>query len=1353
MRREFDHGRRSLGSIVHAHLALAILAGSVLIAPEVDAQTPIEAGYRDFNFGTVVNDTPTGEKPQSKVWWNDGSWWGILWDPTSSRYEIHKLNTSTQAWTSTNVAADTRSSAKGDALWDGTRLYLAFHVFSNGSQNVSPSQAAQLYRYSYDAGTDQYSLDLGFPVTINSSNSETLVLAKDGTGQLWITWIQSGDVMVNHSVGNDLTWGTPYRLPIQGNDADGDDISSVFSLPGRIGIFWTNQEDEADYFAAHLDGAADNVWQPRETALSDGSLSVADDHISMALDVSGNLYVATKTSLNSTGQPLIYLLRRTPSAVWTRYVLGLVENDHTRPIVQVDEGGTIYVLMASPLGGRERIYMKTSSTSNISFPGGLGTPFISSLSDNTIRNPSGTKQLLTAASDMLVIASDQGTDRYFHNLLAIGGSGPAIASFVPASGVPGNQVTISGSGFTGATSVTFNGVNAPGFIVDSANQIRVNVPATATTGPIRVVTPQGTAVSSANFVIEAAPTIASFTPGSGPPGIEVTVTGTSFVGTTDVRFNGLSTSFTVDGDTQLRANVPGGATTGSISITNGVGTGTSSSSFVVTAPPPVVTFTAVHDARVESGNPTSNYGTGSGNTTLLRVRAGPEIDSYIKFNVSGLSGPVVSAKLRLFCIDDSPDGGRVYATSNNYLGTSTPWTETGIIWNNAPGVGGTILDHKNNVAVNAWVEFDVTPAITGNGTFSLGLTSGLSNIAGYQSKEWANPPQLVVSTAAGSPTIASFTPSSGPPGTVVTITGGNFGTTSAVAFNGVTAAFIIDNNTELRATVPSAASSGPISITNAIGTTASAAIFTVTPPTITGFTPDSGPIGATITITGTQFATVSVVRFAGTAASFVIDSPTQIRATVPVGAASGPISVVNPAGSASSATSFTVILPPTVASFSPASGPPGAQVAITGTQFSIATAVTFNGASASFVIDSPTQLRATVPAGASTGLIGVTNLAGSATSPTAFTVLPSGAPTIADFAPTSGPVGTVVSITGTQFTGTTTVKFNGVASAFTVVGPTQISATVPAGATPGPIAVTNQVGTTSSATDFVVTIPQTTFLPTADARVESANPTSNFGSGAGTRPLLRVRTGPAINSYLKFSVSGLVGPPTQARVRLFCQDESTIGGTIYLVSNDYAGTSTPWTESGLIWNNAPAIGGAALDAKGAVAIGQWVEFDVTPAITGDGIYSFGLTSSTGNIAGYTSRESTTPPELVIGDGAVASLSAGGGSTPVQRAASSDLVIDAESVATIALGPIRPNPFRGEMSFRVDLPRSDRVRLVVFDLMGRRVRTLVEGILDAGAHEFSWDARDDGGARLEAGLYLIQLDTPGFTTRRKAVLAR
>jgi hypothetical protein len=160
-------------------------------------------------------------------------------------------------------------------------------------------------------------------------------------------------------------------------------------------------------------------------------------------------------------------------------------------------------------------------------------------------------------------------------------------------------------------------------------------------------------------------------------------------------------------------------------------------------------------------------------------------------------------------------------------------------------------------------------------------------------------------------------------------------------------------------------------------------------PTISRFDPTSGPVGTSVTITGTNLSGATSVTFNGvSASSFAVDSDGQIRAAVPSGASTGPIRVATPGGTATSSSSFAVDVPaPTISRFDPTSGPVGTSVTITGTNLSGATSVTFNGVSASsFAVDSETMITATVPESASTGPIRVATSGGSATSLTDFTV-------------------------------------------------------------------------------------------------------------------------------------------------------------------------------------------------------------------------------------------------------------------------------------------------------------------------------------------------------------------------------
>ena len=150
----------------------------------------------------------------------------------------------------------------------------------------------------------------------------------------------------------------------------------------------------------------------------------------------------------------------------------------------------------------------------------------------------------------------------------------------------------------------------------------------------------------------------------------------------------------------------------------------------------------------------------------------------------------------------------------------------------------------------------------------------------------------------------------------------------------------------------------------------------------------------------------------------------------------------------------------------PTTGTVGATIQILGTDFTGATAVTFNGTPAPFTIISRTQIQATVPTGSTTGSVKVTIPSGTPTSNKRFRVLPQ----MTSFSPTSGPAGTVVTITGVSLAQTTRIGIGGVSASFTVVDDTTVTATVPTGATTGKkVVITARGGNVASATTFTVT--------------------------------------------------------------------------------------------------------------------------------------------------------------------------------------------------------------------------------------------------------------------------------------------
>lgn len=416
------------------------------------AATPVTAGYKDFSFGSTTDPAITGEKPESKLWWNDGFWWGSLFNTTDKKFHIYKLNLNTQNWEDQNTPLDDRDTTKADVLWDqpNQKLYVVSHIFvDQGVADTNQANWGRLYRYSYANGA--YTLDSGFPVTVTQGKSETLVLAKDSTGMLWVTYVQNSKVMINHSIGSDSSWGTPTQLPVSGSSVGSDDISSIVAFGGnQIGMMWSNHPSGATntkmYFAAHTDGTSDTSWSVIAAYAPGGA--AADDHInlkSVQSDGTGKIFAVVKTSFNDTGSssdPLIVVLACTSGGSCTSpgswqfpVVYYVRDGAYTRPILLIDtDNNQLHVFAANPDSGTPKaIYHKVANISSLTFPTGSGDPFIKSITDTDINNPTSTKQNVNRTTGLVVLASDSTSKWYLHNYLSLGGPPPATATTTPSA--------------------------------------------------------------------------------------------------------------------------------------------------------------------------------------------------------------------------------------------------------------------------------------------------------------------------------------------------------------------------------------------------------------------------------------------------------------------------------------------------------------------------------------------------------------------------------------------------------------------------------------------------------------------------------------------------------------------------------------------------------------------------------------------------------------------------------------------------------------------------------------------------------------------------------------------------------
>lgn len=654
---------------------------------------------------------------------------------------------------------------------------------------------------------------------------------------------------------------------------------------------------------------------------------------------------------------------------------------------------------------------------------------------------------------------------------------PTITGFTPTTAVSGATVTINGTNLTGATAVTFGGVAAASYTMVSATQITAVVASGGTSGVIAVTTPGGSASSASAFTFIPPPTITSSTPMTAASGATVTINGTNLTGATAVSFGGVAAaSFTVVSANQITAVVASGGASGAVTVTTPSGTTSDATAFTFIPAPTISSFTpatAAGGATVTING--ANFTMGTTSVTLGGVAAAITSMNANQINVTVSSGGASGA-----VVVTTPGGITSAATAFTFIPAPT-----------MAGYGPATAASGATVTING-TNFTGATAVKFGGVAAASYTIVSANqITAVVSSGGASGNVVVMTpggtgTASGftfipSPTITGFTPLTAASGATVTINGTNFTGATAVSFGGVAAAsFTIVNANQITAVVSSGGAIGAVSVTTPGGMTSGAAAFTfIPPPTITNFTPTNGGIGTTITINGTNFGFgVWGVDFGGTAAAtYTTISPTQITADVSIGA-SGNVSVTTPGGTAT-LSGFTFNAPvPTITSFTPTSSALAGSVTIYGTGFTGATAVSFGGTPATmFWIVSSTQISAQVAAGAS-GSVSVTTPGGTATM-AGFTYIPP-PPTITSFTPLTAASGATVTINGTNFTGATIASFGGIdAASYTVVSANQITAIIAAGGSSGLVSVTTLGGTANSVGAFTFIPPPTitSFMP------------------------------------------------------------------------------------------------------------------------------------------------------------------------------------------------------------------------------------------------------------------------------------
>jgi parallel beta-helix repeat protein len=165
-----------------------------------------------------------------------------------------------------------------------------------------------------------------------------------------------------------------------------------------------------------------------------------------------------------------------------------------------------------------------------------------------------------------------------------------------------------------------------------------------------------------------------------------------------------------------------------VQITDGFGGLTAGHVDIEVVPPPgqqMVAVRPVADAYVDAAAPDTNHG----GSSKLQVDSGPDNLSYLRFDVSGVTGSISLARIRLEVVNPSITGGSIYAVQDN------TWQENMLSYNNRPPVADTALDTLGPVNLGDTVAFEVTSAITGDGTYSFAILPDSSDGVDFASRE------------------------------------------------------------------------------------------------------------------------------------------------------------------------------------------------------------------------------------------------------------------------------------------------------------------------------------------------------------------------------------------------------------------------------------------------------------------------------------------------------------------------------------------------------------------------------------------------------------------------------------------
>ena len=464
-----SYGRRALAPTRLLALG-AVLAGLVagsLVAPPGARSAAVEVGYRDFSYSTSIT-APTGQKPESKLWYADGTWWGALWNNTVRRLEIHRFNQATQAtnaWTRDRHDHRQPPQRRGRHPLGRQQALRADPHEGHRHHGHRPRPEVPAVRLQHDhqevhprgvqdggeqegrgrgAGQGQHRQAVGHlhhrehrrrprgprrPLHHQRHHLDRAVRAAGLRRRTTSAWTTSPP------------WW-PTRTPSTGTR--------------RIGVLWSNESAGTAnglYFASHVDGAGDTSasWAgrgcaPPRSAPMTTSTSSRSTPTPPATSTPRSRRARTTPPPPTPADPLIVVYRLNLNGTWTHTTAWHGQGrrhpgDHPARLDQPPRptcSAPARAAAAAPSTPRRPRWARSPS------PPASAPRSSRARQDPKINNATSTKQTVNSTTGLLVLAGDDSTRFYVHNFLTIRGgdtTAPTVTTVSPSDKATGQGVT------------------------------------------------------------------------------------------------------------------------------------------------------------------------------------------------------------------------------------------------------------------------------------------------------------------------------------------------------------------------------------------------------------------------------------------------------------------------------------------------------------------------------------------------------------------------------------------------------------------------------------------------------------------------------------------------------------------------------------------------------------------------------------------------------------------------------------------------------------------------------------------------------------------------------------------------